>query len=189
MVKAGPKKRRAKTEAEAIREATEEHGVRGIRSGRRSSKVKTYSYKAGKPKREKRKLSLDKSAIGLNDRNDRKWEPWEEAILFSDPAMVLDDLTRKQVECDHKALQGEKAVALLGEDKQYRTCPKCQVVLRWWGSYTATIQAEWQSYRIEGYGMEDWGAMFTKDKSLWLFILEEAQVALTDEGGSNASSV
>jgi hypothetical protein len=54
---------------------------------------------------------------------------------------------------------------------------------RWWGSYTMTIQAEWMQYRIEGYGMTEWGELFTKDKTLWLFILEEAQVAKADEGG------
>lgn len=184
LVKAGPKKRRAKSEAEAIREAVEEHGSRSVRSGRNRFPLRTYSYKPVKKKESKRKLSLDKTAEGFNDRNNRTWQPWEEAILFVEATKVLDTLTKNQMQCDHKALRGEKAIASLTEDQTYRRCPDCQVILRWWGNYTQTIQAEWMQYRVEGYGMPEWGELFTTDKALWLFILEEAQLALTDEGGS-----
>lgn len=181
-VKAGPKKRRAKTEAERIAAAVEDHGARGIRQTRKASKLRVYKYKEpAKKKAPARKLSLDPRAEGLNDRSHRPWETWEEAILFSEPTKVLDDLTKKQMLCDHKPLMGEKPVASLGEDSQWRTCPTCQAVLRWWGNYTATIQAEWQSLRLVGYSMPEWGELFTKDKSLWVFIMEEAHVALSDK--------
>lgn len=180
-VKAGPKKRRAKTEAEKIAAAVTEHGAISVRTGRKNGKVHSYSYKKPeKKKTPKRKLSLDQTAIGLNDRNKREWAPWEEAILFVEPAKVLDELAKKQMLCEHKALKEVRETAVLGE-ASWRTCPACQVVLRWWGNYTATIQAEWMSYRVDGYSMPDWGELFTKDKSLWVFIIEEAHVALSDE--------
>lgn len=186
-VKAGPKKRRAKTERDRISEAVEEHGARGVKQTRRATKVRSYTYKeTAKKKAPKRKLSLDLRAQGLNDRSSRKWESWEEAILFSEPTKVLDDLTKKQMLCDHKPLMNEKAVASLGEDAQWRTCPTCQAVLRWWGNYTATIQAEWQSLRLVGYSPSEWGELFTKDKSLWVFLMEEAHVAHSDKEDTNA---
>lgn len=175
MTKAGPKKRRAKSEAEMIATAVEEHGARGMQVGRRSSKVRKYTYKKPvKKQAPKRKLSLDKTAAGLNDRNSREWEPWEEAILFMEPTKVMDALTRQQIECEHKPLKEAKPVAVLGDDAQWRTCPTCQSVLRWWGSYTATLQGEWLSYRIAGFDMTEWGELYSKDKSLWLFLIEEA---------------
>lgn len=183
--KAGPKARRAKSEAEAIRQAVDAHGARGVKAGRKSSKVRTYAFKVAKKKPAKRKLSLDKTSAGLNDRNPREWESWEEAILMADASVVLDALTKQQVACPHKAIRDEKPIATLGEDQQHRVCPTCQVVLRWWGNYTLTIQAEWMLYRIEGYSMPEWGELFTKDKTLWLFIIEEAQFALTDEGSKD----
>jgi len=184
-VKAGTKKRRAKSEQEMIREAVEEHGRRGVRAERRSSKVRSYSYKKPAKKKEpKRKLSLDKTAVGYNDRNRREWQPWEEAILFVDAKVVLDELTKKQIQCDHKALKTERPVAVLGDDAQWRTCPNCQAVLRWWGSYTATIQAEWMSYRVNGYPMTEWGELYTRDKTLWLFVIEEAHASKEDDNDS-----
>ena len=183
-VKAGPKKRRAKSEAEAIREAVEEHGARGTQTGRRASKVRKYAYKeTAKKQAPKRKLSLDKRAEGLNDRNVREWEPWEETILFMEPTKVVDALTRMQIECEHKSIKEAKPVALLGEDWQWRTCSRCQAVLRWYGSFTATIQAEWMSYRIEGYSMPEWGDLFNRDKSLWLFLIEEAAFVKGEQHG------
>lgn len=183
-VKAGPKKRRAKSEAELIREAVEEHGRRGVKQrGRRATKVHTFAYKKpAKKQQPKRKLSLDKSAVGYNDRNARPWQVWEEAILFVEPTKVLDAMTKQQMLCEHKALRNEKPLAVLGDDAQWRTCPSCQAVLRWWGSYTNTIQAEWMSLRIDGYDMAAWGELFTKDKSLWLFIIEEAHAEIPGEG-------
>lgn len=183
-VKAGPKKRRAKTERERIEAAIEDHGARGVRQTRRASKLRVYKYKEpAKKKAPKRKLSLDPRAEGLNDRSHRPWETWEEAILFSEPTKVLDDLTKKQMLCEHKALKVEKPTAVIGswETREYRICPTCQAFLRWWGNYTATIQAEWQSLRLDGYSMPEWGELFTKDKSLWVFIMEEAHVALSDK--------
>jgi hypothetical protein len=32
--------------------------------------------------------------------------------------------------------------------------------------------------------MPEWGELFTTDKSLWVFIMEEAHVALSDIGGN-----
>lgn len=181
-VKAGPKKRNAKTEAERIAAAVDEHGARGVKQTRRATKVRKFQYKApAKKQAPKRKLSLDARAAGLNDRTRREWETWEEAILFSEPSKVLNDLTKMQMRCEHKALSAEQPTAVLGEDKVYRRCPSCQVILRWWGSYTATIQAEWQSLRIEGFSMSAWGELFTKDKSLWVFIMEEAHTAISDK--------
>lgn len=181
-VRTGTKKRRAKTEADLRAQAVEEHGARGVKQTRRASKVRSFRYKQpDKKKAPKRKLSLDLRAEGLNDRSTRPWESWEEAILFSEPTKVLDDLTKKQMLCEHKALKAEKPVASLGDDWQWRTCPNCQVVLRWWGNYMATIQAEWQGLRITGYSMPEWGELFTKDKSLWVFTIEEAHLALSDK--------
>jgi len=188
MVKAGPKKRRAKSEAELIASAVEEHGARGMQVGKRNGKVRTYSYKKPVKKKTepKRKLSLDKSAEGLNDRNRRDWEPWEEAILFVEPTKVLDELVRKQIECEHKPLKTARPLAVLGEEREWRTCPTCQSVLRWWGSYTTTLQGEWMSYRVDGYPMEEWGELFTKDKSLWIPMIEEAAyLKNTDEEVGN----
>lgn len=179
--KAGPKKKRAKSEAEQIRDAVEEHGGRGVVG--RKSKVRSYSYKKTAKPKPKRKLSLDKRAAGFNDRNVRQWEPWEEAILFVEPTKVMDAFARKQMECEHKPLQVAKPVAQLGEDQEWRTCPHCQAVLRWWGSYTATLRAEWMSYRVFGYGMEEWGSLFTKDKSLWAFLIEEAAFLKGESNG------
>lgn len=182
MPKAGPKKRRAKAEEAAIRAAVEEHGRRGKpQPVRKAGRVRTYSFKSDDKKKPARKLSLDPTAQGYNVRNARAWQPWEEAILFAEPGMALDALTKAQAVCEHKALSVEQPVAILGDDRIYRRCPSCQAILRWWGSYTATLQAEWMSLRVTGYDMPEWGEMFTKDKSLWLFILEEAQAAITDE--------
>lgn len=188
LTKAGPKKRR--TEAERIATAVDEHGSRGVKQTRKASRVRSYKYKEPAKKKEapKRKLSLDPRAEGFNDRSARPWEPWEEAILFSDPKVVLDDLTKKQMLCEHKALKAEKPSAVVGswETREYRICPTCQAFLRWWGSYTATIQAEWQTLRLTGYEMPEWGELFTKDKSLWVFIMEEAHVAISDKEESDA---
>lgn len=181
-VKAGPKKRRAKTEAEQIAAAVDEHGARGVKQTRRATKVREYKYKEpAKKQAPKRKLSLDPRAAGFNDRSRRPWETWEEAILFSEPTKVMDALTKMQMQCEHKSLSVEQPTAVLGEDKVYRRCPSCQVILRWWGNYTATIQGEWQSLRISGYSMPEWGDLFTKDKSLWVFIMEEAHTAISDK--------
>ena len=182
--KAGPKKKRAKKEQAdelALRAAIEENRVRGkLGATRRASKVRSYKYKDAKPKQPARKLSLDPTAEGLSGRNHRDWQPWEEAIIFAEPGTALDTLSKHQAACDHKPLMTEKPIASM-MDREYRTCPTCQAVLRWWGSYTLTIMAEWQSYRITGYNPEEWGELFTKDKSLWLPIMEEAHAALSDE--------
>jgi hypothetical protein len=172
------------SEEKVLRDAVEENRTRGITASRRNSKVRTYNYKKPvKKKTLKRKLALDKRSAGLNDRNVREWQPWEEAILFVDGSVVLDELTKKQVSCEHKALKNEPNTAVAGswEVREYRICPSCQSFLRWYGSYTNTLRAEWMSLRVEGYEMDEWGSIFTKDKTMWLFLLEEAQANKEDD--------
>jgi hypothetical protein len=62
--KAGPKARAAKTEADAIRAAVEEHTVRGKKATRRASRVRSYTYKEAE-RAEKRSFDAVQRELAL----------------------------------------------------------------------------------------------------------------------------
>jgi hypothetical protein len=63
-IKAGPKKRRAKSEAEAIRKAIEEN-ARGSKPSRKASRVRTYHYKAPNRNRVQRQIDAVQRELAL----------------------------------------------------------------------------------------------------------------------------
>ena len=172
--KAGPKKRRAKSEAEAIRAAVEEHGKRGVRVSRRAGKVNTFKYKEAEAP--------------------AKPEPVEQWVPYLREPHELETYRRElpydlqpfaaklfKMECGHidREVTAMKAPLDPSEREEWWRCPRC-----WYSAkkqtYLRELQAEWASYCPDGYDMWEWMDMFTKDRSLWRFIYEEAEVELVD---------
>lgn len=181
--KAGPKKRRAKSEEAAIRAAVEEHGKRGVRAVRKSSKVNTFRYKDPAEERAKRKkldayLREMERVFGLREPRHE-----HEFLMFYD---VLKEDERPfaaklfQMECDHPQSEviAQKGAWSSGEPIRYLACTRCGIVRRE-GTTTFMRVEEWTNYCPDGYDMFDWMDLLTKDKSLWRFIYDEVIAEMT----------
>lgn len=105
--KAGPKKRRAMDEQEAICRAIEENTRKINSATRKSSRVRKYSYKE-RP-----------------SNNGKEREPW----LYVVPREP----------------------------------------------HGLSLEAQWMEFRVSGWSPLDWWQLFTRDTSLWEFIIEEAK--------------
>ena len=166
--KAGPKKRRARTEEEAIRAAVEEHGKRGVRPARRAGKVRTYTYKeppAKVPEPEPMWTPYLREPIEL-ERYRRE--------LPTDLQPMAAKLFK--MECDHPEKEVVSVIAPLdpSERRSQWRCNRCHCLGNTAGKMRMLYE-EWLTYCPEGYDMWEWADMFTKDKSLWRFIYEEAE--------------
>lgn len=86
------------------------------------------------------------------------------------------------MQCDH---QGEKAIAGNphgdGYEPVWMRCPDCGLLRRWHGSRTATKSMEWMSYCPDGFDMFEWEELFTRDRSMWMFLHDEALASMVDE--------
>ena len=164
-----------KTEQDLIREAVEEHGKRGVKHGRRASKVNTFNYKKAESDKRKRADALQaeqERVYGL-----REPRPPSELDVFT--ASLTDDqkvFARMyfQMECDH----GEFPLATLHSFVEGTTlidalCERCGLVRKWMGNKTETARAEWMSYCPDGFDMFDWLDLYTKDRGAWRFIHDE----------------
>lgn len=173
--KAGPKKRRAKNEAERIREAVEEHGKRGIKPARRAGKVNSFQYK--------------ESEAPAKVEEPDTWKPYlrmpHEFVAFKDALPEdLQPMAAKlfTMQCDHMEREITAVIAPLDPSKreEWWRCERC-----WYSakkqSKTTNLMAEWNSYCPEGMDMFDWEDMFTRDKGMWRFIYEEAEYDLVAE--------
>lgn len=178
--KAGPKKRRAKTEDEAIRNAVAEHGTRGLR---RTRKVRSYKYKETDADKRKR----GKQVITDQEREFRLREPDgpSEFKLFKD---ALDESAKPFAEmywhmkCPHKR-EVEVAVIpsmVLGKEASHVQCLDCDIIRRWHGTKTLTKQKEWIGYCPDGYDMFDWEALFLRDRSMWQLIHDEVLAEMAE---------
>lgn len=178
--KAGPKRRRF-TEEERIRQAVDENTRTSKRAVRKSGRVHSYKYKEAEPVKER----LPHPVFAPTMR-----EPKPGAFLS-----FLDSLSDEQkpnaldlfrMECSHANLNVLVVIAPLdpAEREEWMQCDRCGLVLKY-GSKTSMLNQEWMHYCPEGYDMFDWQDLFTRDKSLWSFIVEEAEAELvsryTDE--------
>lgn len=83
-----------------------------------------------------------------------------------------------QMECPHRdrnLTSYKPATVREARTPLWYDCPDCKRTIRWWGTETATKQAEWMEHRPPEIDMETWGQWFTKDRSLWRFIFIEAK--------------
>jgi hypothetical protein len=170
--KAGPKARRAKSEAEHIREAVEEYGVRGVRPSRKAGKVRSYRYKEAPPTPEETPVE--------------GWQPYlrEPHELVAYRSELPEDLRPHaaklfKMECEHTVRDITAVNAPLdpSEREEWWRCRRCWYSAKKTG-INATLREEWNSYCPEGFDMWEWADMFTKDRTMWRFIYEEAEYAL-----------
>lgn len=179
MPKAGPKKRRAKTEAELIQKAIDENAVRLKGAKRKSGKVRAYTYK------DVPKPSPDAPA--------EQWVPYireqPEFLAFEDS--LSDDERPNAVKlfcqaCDHPPAKQvlisyiPGGIASQRTNERYR-CERCGLGYMGLPSRTATLKAEWRSYCPQGFDMFEWEDLFTRDKSMWRFIIDEAEFELVKD--------
>lgn len=177
--KAGPKARRAKSEAEAIRAAVEEHGRRGVKASRRAGKVDTYHYKE----------PTTAEAAAKDGGESFVWKPYlrEPHALEQYRRELPEDMRPHaaklfKMECDHAEREVTSVLAPLDPSKreEWWRCENC-----WHSdkkqSKTAELRHEWHGYCPEGYDMWEWADMFTKDKTMWRYIYEEAEYLLVAE--------
>jgi hypothetical protein len=137
---------------------------------RKSGKVKTYQYKEAEP---------------------AKAEPpqeWQPAMREPQPGeflVFLDSLSDEQkphalnlfrMACTHVNLDAIVTIAPLDPSKResWMQCERCGIVMKW-AAKTIMLRQEWMTYCPEGFDMHDWDDLFTKDKSLWTFISDEAE--------------
>jgi hypothetical protein len=180
--KAGPKKRRFKSEQEAekaaIRAAIEEHGKRRPRARRKSSKINSFKYKEASAPAKEKVAGLDPYALR---------EP-EGPSLFDVFAVELPDDQRVfaktywHMRCEH-LYEGVVAgnPSLDGLEPVWKRCADCGLVRRWYGNRTASKRQEWMTYCPDGFDMFDWEHLFTKDRGMWLYIHDECLAEMVDE--------
>lgn len=60
-------------------------------------------------------------------------------------------------------------------------CKRCDSLRRWLGSTAKTRQGEWMTYCPDGFDMFDWDELYTRDKTLWPFIHDEALYAMLED--------
>jgi hypothetical protein len=178
--KAGPKKRRAKAEEELIREAIDQHGTRPVKGTRRSGKVRTFTYEG-------------RGVTEAPAQPQEGWQPYLrepfelEEYRRSLPADLQPHALRLfKAECDHQwVVAGTKAPLDPNGREDWLGCERCAILVKRAG-VIAMLRDEWRQYCPEGYDMFTWDDLFTKDKTLWRFIIEEVEDELvrqyTDEG-------
>lgn len=176
--KAGPKKKRAKAEEELIRQAIEENRSRGGPKGkpRRAGKVRSYRYKeAAKPEPQPA---------------EERWRPYERnyPFEFGEYEQSLPEDLRPfavklyKAECPHSRWEVVTVQAPLdpAQREQHVRCHRCWYTAKQQGRMRMLYE-EWMSLAPEGYDHFDWGDLFTKDKTLWRYIYEEAEHALVSD--------
>lgn len=186
--KAGPKKRRAKTEAEAIRRAVDEHGAKL----RKTRKVRSYTYKqvdeADKLKKQRGKqiVSEQERLYGLRvPDGPSEFDVFKEA-LPKDAKVFAEMYWHMQCAHAHQEDLALTTSIVEGAEPSHVRCLTCGMVRKWWGTKTLTKQKEWIGYCPDGYDMFDWEGLFVKDRSLWQFIHDEvlaemAEASMTTE--------
>lgn len=178
--KAGPKKRRARTEAEAIRNAVDEHGVR--QPAKKTSKVREYSYKEGQRAKRKRASAFDaeqQRLFGLREPDGPT--PLEEFTETLAPdARVFAELYW-HMQCEHVDEEIVLVPSLDGAEPSHVRCKVCGSVRRWWGTKTETKRQEWSGYCPDGYDMFEWHDMYVRDRSMWQFIHDEVLAEMSEE--------
>jgi hypothetical protein len=175
-IKAGPKKQAAKSEAEAIRAAVEEHSVRS-RATRKSSGVKSYHYKQ-RPDSKPAKPAIDlRYAIRV---------PKVTALDLFKAELPEDEQayaeTYWHMQCEH-AHEVEIILAASftnGNEPVWMECPDCGLRRRWDMSRAQTKVNEWTAYCPDGFDMFDWIDLYVKDRSLWRYIYDECQVEMVE---------
>jgi hypothetical protein len=167
VAKAG-KRKPAKSEEEAIRDAVANHGANGVTKRKR---VKSYHYKA-----------VDKSpAAPKLDLEHQLREP-KGASEFELFLAELEDDEKPfgrhlfQMDCAHANCEKVASLGRWSDDTEeiWHVCKRCGYILR---GCTKTAQRtnEWMSYCPVGFDMFDWQELYQSDKSLWRYIFDEAQ--------------
>lgn len=178
--KAGPKKRRARTEAEAIRNAVDEHGVR--QPAKKATKVREYSYKEAQRAKRKRASAFEaeqQRLFGLRVPDGPT--PFEEfkETLAPDARVYAQLYWNMQCEHDHGAIV--LFPSLEGAEPTHVVCTFCGSMRQWHGTKTETKRQEWIGYCPDGYDMFEWQDLFVRDRSLWQFIHNEVLAEMSEE--------
>lgn len=181
--KAGPKKKRAKTEEEMIRSAVDEHGKRGVRVARKSSKVNIIKYKEAETAKRKRADKFQREqelAHGL--REPQGPNAFDQFVAELDTSQRVFAKTYWQMQCEHKHEESvaESVSFVEGREPIFVRCFDCGANRRWMGTRTATKINEWMSYCPDGYDMFEWEELFVKDRSMWRFIHDEAMYEMVE---------
>lgn len=167
--KAGPKARRAKSEAEAIRAAVEEHGKRGRpKPSRRAGKVNTFQYKEP-PAKEPEPEPMWSPYL----REPHELEAFRRELPPEQQSLAANLF---KMDCPHEVREVTASITPLDPSarEEWWKCPRCWYSAKKQGKLSE-LRAEWNSYCPEGYDMWEWADMFTKDKTLWRFIYDEAE--------------
>lgn len=182
--KAGPKKRRAKSEEEMIRAAVEEHGRRGVRARRKASNVHTYSFKEVETaKHKKAEAFLTEQERVFAMRLPQGPSPFVEFVSdLSDEERIFAS-AYWHMQCEHRNEKPQMIDPSFvnGVTPVTMECPDCGLVRRWHGTRTETKLQEWMSYCPNGYDMFDWQDMFVRDRSMWRFIHDEVLADMVDD--------
>lgn len=179
--KAGPKKRRAKTEEEMIRAAVAEHGIRK-KGTRRASKVNAYSYKAAEAakKEQKQKVIEDELRFGLRvPIGPSEFDLFKEEL--PDDAKVFAQMYW-HMQCTHEDETVEQTSSYVeGVQPTTVRCIHCGSMRKWQGTKTTTKHAEWTSYCPYGFDMWDWDTLYVNDRYLWRYIHDEVLASMMFE--------
>lgn len=182
-VKAGPKKRRAKSEEQRIREAVAEHGARGKpRTARKSGKVRSFTYKesdASKRAKVDRYLSELQRIFGMRTpRHENEYLEFLYTLKADEHPFALQLF---RMTCTHPKVEVvANGTSMVHDNKRHIACVRCGLV-RVEQSKTKMLIAEWQSYCPTGFDMFDWEDLFTKDKSMWRFLHDECLAEMVEE--------
>lgn len=176
--KAGPKKRRAKNEQEAIRAAVDESGRRTVRASRKAGRLNKYSYKdldADKKRRQAQTAKEREEALAYSLRPPKEPTAFEEFYAKLSDGERVFAVMYWHMQCEHakEVVIVETASFVNGNEPEMTECQDCGITRQWHGTKTETKRQEWIGYCPEGYDMWDWMALYVKDRSLWQFIHDE----------------
>ena len=168
-----PKGKDAKPPKPPTKDQAVKANTRAPKRGALTSHVRTYTFKPTARPGERAEAVLDPYA--RPERPPTALETFT-ATLDAEERPHAERFFR--MECGHKnrVVTMFKAAAIGASSVPlWHECPDCKTTIKWWGSETATMQAEWMEHRPNGFDPEAWGQLFTKDRSFWRFIWIEAK--------------